>query len=101
MGSFANNRASHPVRAKIVGAVDGEQVNQSRTRAVHPALDGANGAAVQCRGVVVGDLRSARLVLSRVNKLRRHFGFSFVDNNTATSCCHGSVLYSGSIFCEM
>src|ERR1700687_3583598 len=31
----------------------------------------------------------------------RHFGFSFVDNNTATSCCHGSVLYSGSIFCEM
>jgi hypothetical protein len=36
-----------------------------------------------------------------VNKLRRHFGFSFVDNNTATSCCHGSVLYSGSIFCEM
>jgi hypothetical protein len=31
----------------------------------------------------------------------RHFGFSFVDNNTATSCCHGSVLYSGSIFCEI
>jgi hypothetical protein len=33
--------------------------------------------------------------------IARHLGFSFVDNNTATSCCHGSVLHSGSIFCEM
>jgi hypothetical protein len=29
------------------------------------------------------------------------FGFSFADNNTATSCCHGSVLYSGFIFREI
>jgi hypothetical protein len=40
----------------------------------------------------------------RVNKFRRHLTFSvfsFADNNSATSCCHGSVLYSGSIFREI
>jgi hypothetical protein len=46
-------------------------------------------------------LLAIRLALSCVNKLRRHLGFPFVDNKTATSCCHGSVLYSGSIFCEI
>jgi hypothetical protein len=43
-----------------------------------------------------------RLASSRGSKFRRHFfGFSFADNNTATSCCHGSVLYSGPIFREI
>jgi hypothetical protein len=49
-------------------------------------------------------LAAIRRALSRVNKLRRHLtfsAFSFTDNNTATSRCHGSVLYSGSIFREM
>jgi hypothetical protein len=49
-------------------------------------------------------LAAIRRASSRVNKFRRHLTFSvfsFADNNSATSCCHGSVVYPGCIFRDM
>jgi hypothetical protein len=59
MGPLANNSASQLVWTKIVGAVDGEQVTQSHTRAVHSALNRAGGATAQSCGLVVKEIRSA------------------------------------------
>ena len=56
---LTNNGAAQPVWTKIAWGVDREQIGQSRTRAVSPALDGAGGAAALCRGLVVGERRSA------------------------------------------
>jgi hypothetical protein len=49
----------------------------------------------------LGDIRRnpPRLIArEQISPSPHFFGFSFADNNTATPCCHGSVLYSGFYF---
>src|SRR6202050_4666158 len=53
------NGASGPVRPEIIDAVDGEQVGEPGAGAVDAALDGADGAAANPRGVLVGEARGA------------------------------------------
>src|SRR5580704_6756799 len=53
------DRARRPVRPEIIDAVDGEQVCKPRAGAVDAALDGADGAAANPRGVLVGKARGA------------------------------------------
>src|SRR5579862_5857518 len=53
------NGARRPVRAEIIDAVDGEQVGKPGAGAVDAALDGADRATANSRGVLVGEARGA------------------------------------------
>ena len=51
------NGAGGPVRPEIIDAVDGQQVGKPGAGAVDAALDGADGAAANSRGVLIGEAR--------------------------------------------
>src|SRR5580700_2512289 len=53
------NGAGGPVRPEIIDAVDRQQVGEPGAGAVDAALDGADGAAANSRGVLVGKARGA------------------------------------------
>jgi len=73
------------VRPEIVDAVDRQEIGKARTRAVHPALDGADRAAADVRRVLIGEARGAdqdqRLAL--IGRQLRQRGAKFAEFNAA------------------
>jgi hypothetical protein len=112
-------RTIHPIAASTIAAIQAAknaftgacpQVSDKATTRSRRAHLSPNAIILRTAHQALRKLRQLRDIGGDPSRLiareqilpsPHFFGFSFVDNNTATSCCHGSVLYSGSIFCEI